>query len=208
MAQVITLEGFRPSARYDSLPWTQAQIQEATSEEGPWTVIDTITLTPVDTDPERPQIRNFTTELASDTAELWYRVVFLDATADESQPTVPLQNIAGTDFTGSAPYATVEELAAILKVSAAVRFDALERVLVAAAGEIDAELDRTVQLSGWQLALAAEVNLERAVEHWQQVQSPFGLLGITDSIPAFVSRDTWERHALKLAPLKASWGIA
>jgi hypothetical protein len=53
------------------------------------------------------------------------------------------------------------------------------------------------------------VNLERATEHWQQMQSPFAVLGLGGDAGAItVARDTWDRHAHKLAPLKAAWGIA
>ena len=49
-----------------------------------------------------------------------------------------------------------------------------------AAGEINSEIDLAADegLAGWQVALAAEVNLERAVEHWRQQESPFGLIGL------------------------------
>jgi len=57
-------------------------------------------------------------------------------------------------------------------------------------------------------ALITEVNLERAVEHWQQAESPFGVIGLGDSVPTVTAKDTWDRHAYKLAPLKRSWGIA
>jgi hypothetical protein len=89
---------------------------------------------------------------------------------------------------------------------------AAERVLSAAAVEIDHEIDRADDadpLTADQLALVEEVNLERAVEHWRQQETPFGLVGFgADTGSAFASKDTWERHAQKLAPLKSQWGIA
>lgn len=209
MAQVITLEGFRPSPRYDELAWTEAQLEEGTTVSGPWTLLETFTLDPVDADPTQPATRNFTTELASDTVGLWYRVTFLDATGDEAQPTYPIQNAA----VGPAPYAGVDELARILKIRtpSADQLTAMRRVLAAAAGEIDSEIDLATDgtLSGWQLALVAEVNLERAVEHWRQQEAPFGLIGLEGfGVAERTARDTWERHAHKLAPLKAQWGLA
>lgn len=92
MAQVITFEDFTPIARYDETPWTLARIEEAASDSGPWTQIDELTLDPVDDDPENPQSRNLTTELASSTADLWYRIIFVDGTGDISAPTDPIQN--------------------------------------------------------------------------------------------------------------------
>jgi hypothetical protein len=57
-------------------------------------------------------------------------------------------------------------------------------------------------------ALVTEVNLERAVEHWQQQESPFGVIGLGESVPTVTAKDTWDRHANKLAPLKRTWGLA
>jgi hypothetical protein len=111
-------------------------------------------------------------------------------------------------------YATVDELARILKIRTPSidQENAMARVLLTATGEIDAEIDRSVDdddLAGWQLALVAEVALERAVEHWRQQESPFGIIGIgADLMPTRSARDTWDRHALKLAPIKTRWGLA
>jgi len=220
MAQVITFAGFTPAPRYDSIPWTEVRIQEsgaayttaAEAEAGVWTVIDTIALSPLDADPAAPDIREFTTELASDTADLWYRIIFLDATGDDTLPTLPIQNIVTAATIAADPYATVSELQRILKIRTPTSLQTAEmqRVLSAAAGEINSEIGRVNSaLSGWEVALAAEVNLERAVEHWQQQDSPFGLLGIgAIAGPTHTATDSWNRHANKLAPLKNSWGLA
>lgn len=209
---VVTLENFQPTPRYDDTPWTEAKIQEAataTALNADWTTIDTIALDPVDVDPEHPASRDFTTENASDTAGLWYRVIFLDGDGDELLPTVPVQNVAA-DTTA---YATVDELARVLKLRTPTdeQTNAMERVLLAAAGEINAEIDLEDDegLPSWGLALAQEVNLERAVEHWRQQESPFGIVGLSGDLGAtYTARDSWDRHALKLAPLKSQWGIA
>lgn len=213
MAQVITFTGYTPSPRYDSLPWTEARIEEGDSEEGPWTQIDVFTLSPVDADPTTPASRSFTTELASDEFDLWYRVVFADASGDLLQPTTPVQNtVSDVVFAQAAAYADSTELARILKIRAPStdQVAAMDRVLLTAAGEINSEIGRVnSDLTGWQLSLATEVNLERAVEHWRQQESPFGLVGLGPELgSAFTSRDSWERHALKLAPLKDEWGLA
>jgi hypothetical protein len=210
MAQVITFENYRPTPRYDSIPWTSVRVYEAATadaEDADWTLIDTITLSPVDADPSDPAARDITTEDASDTDELWYRLVFVDSTGDTLAPTVPVQNVDSP-----AAYATVDELARILKirVPTAEQVEAMERVLLVAAGEIDAEVDLpSGGLSGWQVALAAEVNLERAVEHWRQQETPFGLMVVGVDLPAErTGQNTWDRHAAKLAPLKGQWGFA
>jgi len=88
------------------------------------------------------------------------------------------------------------------------------RVLKTAADEIDSEIG-TADIFGDATpysnppALARQVNLERAVEHWQQEQSPFGILGLGEVAGAtYTAHDSWDRHAHKLAMLKSSWGIA
>lgn len=219
MSQVISFTEYTPAARYDSLAWTEVRIYESDAAydtrtlalAGTWTLIDTITLSPVELDPADPIARSFTTENGSATTGLWYRVVFADADGDVSLPTTPVQNV---DTDPVVPYATVEELARILKIRtpSAEQETAMERVLEVAAGEINAEIDLSDEadpLSGWQLALTAEVNLERAVEHWRQMESPFGLIGLGPEMPAErTARDSWERHAHKLAPLKSQWGVA
>jgi hypothetical protein len=210
MSVVVSFENFTPTPRYDSTPWTEARIQEAATADAAnddWTTIETITLDPVDADPANPASRDFTTENGT-AANLWYRIIFADATGDELLPTVPVQNT-----TPIVAYATVTELARILKIRQPTdeQTDAMERVLLTAAGEINAEIDLDTDegLSSWQLALAQEVNLERAVEHWRQQESPFGLLALGPEMEAArTARDSWERHALKLAPLKSRWGLA
>lgn len=108
MAQVITFAEYRPSPRYDEIPWTEARIEEGLTADGTWTQIDVATIDPVDTDPSQPAARNFTTELASDTLGLWYRLVFADASGDTLQPTTPIQNarvVPATQFATSSEFA-------------------------------------------------------------------------------------------------------
>jgi hypothetical protein len=203
VSQVISFESYTPAPRYDAIPWTEVRIEEGTALAGPWTLIDTIALSPVDANPAQPAARSFTTENATDTDGLWYRLIFADASGDTLGPIFPVQNIVSRPH-----YATVEELALLLRVRVSDRRDALQRVLDGAALEIDQELGRSEPYTS-PPALVVEVNLERAVEHWQQMQSPFGILGLGgDSGPAFVSRDSWDRHAHKLAPLKETFGLA
>jgi len=88
---------------------------------------------------------------------------------------------------------------------------AMEIVLAAAMYEINSECngDGTIDFGTPYPALAVEVNLERAVEHWQSSESPFGIIGLgAESIAVHTARDTWDRHAHKLAPLKTTWGVA
>lgn len=89
---VITFNNLVPIPRDDDVPWTQAQIEEAAANTGPWTVIDTLDLDPVDTDPAHPMVRSLTTAAAAAEPGLWYRIVFLDDTGNQEQPTEPVRN--------------------------------------------------------------------------------------------------------------------
>lgn len=207
MAEVVTFVGYRPPARYDNLPWTNVRIEEAATEDGSYTVLETKPLAPVDADPAHPAARSFTTELGT-AIDYWYRLTFVDGTGDTSQPTTPVQNTAGGTPPLVAAYASTDELFRLLKIRNPTddQTTAAQRALDSAALEIDREIGRTEPYPQ-PPALVVEVNLDRAVEHWQQSEVPFGIwenaLG-----PIVIGRDSWDRHALKLAPLKESWGIA
>ncbi len=208
MPYVVTLEDYRPSPRFDSLPWTQARIEEGTTSSGPWTTLETIAISPVDADPANPAYRNFTTQLGT-APDLWYRVVFLDATGDLGLPTYAVQN----STSGRPIYATTTELARRLSVSETVEHATLRSCLEAAAQEIDSEIG-TADINGLEIpygnppALAHQVNLDRAVEHWTQMKNSFGLLEVGDIGAVYTARDSWDRHAHKLAPLKGKWAMA
>ena len=58
-----------------------------------FTLLETIPILPVDSDPENPAYRNFTTDLGT-ADELWYQIVFVDADMSTGQPTSPIQNVA------------------------------------------------------------------------------------------------------------------
>lgn len=119
-------------------------------------------------------------------------------------------------------YIEPDELSRVLRLRqpSEAQGTALQRVIDTAYGEIGAEIGTawvTAAEATWPWApdvpsaaagaLVAEVNLERAVEHWQQQESPFGVLELGD-VPTVTAKDSWDRHANKLAPMKRSWGIA
>jgi hypothetical protein len=110
-------------------------------------------------------------------------------------------------------YATVAELEELLRLSSptATQTTRMERCLESAATEIDWELGYTSAdpAPSPPPDLVVEVNLERAVEHWRQSSSPFGVIGVgAESEPIVTARNSWYRHQLKLAPLKVHQGIA
>lgn len=206
MTQVVTLDGYTPPPRFDDNAWTAALVQHSATETGSYVLVESFTLDPVDTDPTNPLTRSFTTELGL--PDYWYRIVWEDSDGDQSDPTSPVQNTSGNVPEPVTAYATADELASILKVNATTQAAALERVLASASGEINKEIGRD-DLAGWELSLAEEVCLERAVEHWEQSKAPFGIVGLGSATGGFLTaRDSWERHANKLAPLKRTWGLA
>ena len=110
-------------------------------------------------------------------------------------------------------YADTTELARILKIRTPSdeQEAALDRVLEAAAGEIDSELDLAATSSltqAWQIALLEQVNLERAAELWKLQEVQFGVVLGSEFGATHIARNTWDKHAYVLAPLKDQWGIA
>lgn len=116
----------------------------------------------------------------------------------------------GVRAAGSASYATVEELAAALRIRVtAENTEMLEACLDAAAVEIDHAIDRTdpiVDSAEW--ALANRVNVLRGVEWFKSNDAAFGVIGFDDTGSMRAPRDSFARHALTLVPLKEQWGIA
>jgi hypothetical protein len=208
MATVVSFQDYTPVERFDAIPWTTVSIEESDEVDGDYTVIDTIALVP-DPDPANPAPRDFTTILGTG-EDLWYRVRFYDANGDHSEYTDPIQNVS--EDLEATPYAGTAELARVLKLRAPTvdQLAAMERVLETAAYEIDAEIGRTGAFGTPYPPMVVQVNLERAVEHWSQQESAFGIIGLggAEGFTVRAARDTWDRHAHKLAPLKDSWGIA
>ena len=111
-------------------------------------------------------------------------------------------------------YADTDELARVLKIRtpSADQTTALQNVLDDASLEIDDELDRATDaatLTSAQLSLIKDVCIARAVELWQQNEAAFGVVGLGAELGAtVVTRNTWERHAIRLSRIKDQWGLA
>ncbi len=214
MSQTVSFVEYTPPARYDTLPWTDVKIEESDtatiSDATVWTLIDTITLSPVDTDPALPAARNLTTSNASDTPLLWYRLIWVDAALTTSAPTVPVQNLPLVQS-----YASTTELFRVLKIRAATaaQVAAAQTDLDTATLEIDHELDRPATadpLTHAQLQLVHDVCVDRAADLWRHRESAAGLLGIPDETIASPQpmRYAFTRYAQRLTPLKKQWGLA
>ncbi len=99
MSYVVPFKRFRPGSRDDGIPFTSVEIWEAATEDGDYGLIDTLVLDPVDSDPENPAYRDFTTDEAL-LADGWYMVVFVDddGNRQESSP-IRQTNIEGIYYT-------------------------------------------------------------------------------------------------------------
>lgn len=120
---------------------------------------------------------------------------------------------------GDAPtgdtYATADELARILKIRtpSTEQTAALERVLLAATGEINDEIDSEddpPDLTAAHLALVQQVCLDRAADLWRHTETIPGVVGLLgdESAPSLPGRYSWERYAARLATTKERWGLA
>src|SRR3954466_11164853 len=94
MGIAVSFVGYTPPARFDATPWTDARIEEAATETGTYTLIDTLSLGTPDPEPANPAPGSFTTDNGT-AAHQWFRVVFVDAGLTTSEPTAPIQNTTG-----------------------------------------------------------------------------------------------------------------
>lgn len=92
---IVSFNDYEVTARFDGTAWTQAEIQESATQNGPWNTIDTIDL-PAEPNPADPQPKSFTTENAT-LDEGWYLVTFLDDAGNRLK-TDPVQNGAPDAF--------------------------------------------------------------------------------------------------------------
>ena len=108
-------------------------------------------------------------------------------------------------------YATVDELAAALRVQVTVKnSDLLQSCLDAAALEIDHAVDL---VGGGPLpdpapALATQVNVARGVEWFKAADATFGGVGFADTGILKVPADSFARHARTLIPLRQQFGVS
>ncbi len=208
MTTVLSFPPYTPPARNDGEPWTDALIQQADTSDGSYALIDTFVLTPVDSDPTKPQSRDVITYLADDDPGKWYRIVWADALAHNSLPTVPLQ-VIGANVT---PFTTATELFRVLRVRTPSQdqTDAANRLILVAAQEIMDEIDLSaLELSAGDIAVCESVNLDRAADLWRHTESAPGVLGVVDEFASSTpGRYSWSRYAARLSVVKDKWGIA
>jgi hypothetical protein len=81
--RLIVFENYRPARRYPPVltPWTKVRVDQApdvAGAPGVFATIETITFATPDPDPTKPQLRSFSSALAT-LDHGWWRAVFLDA---------------------------------------------------------------------------------------------------------------------------------
>lgn len=107
------------------------------------------------------------------------------------------------------PDATTAELFRRLKLRAPIaeQTAAAERMLDVADGEVTSKMGRLDPLLDWEVELATEATIARAVELWQEGEVPFGMVGLDNPTgPAYLPRKS--RALAKLLPAQQSWGVA
>lgn len=136
MSYARTFEGYAPPKRYDGLPFTSVQIRESATEAGTYTTIETIALSPVDSNPAAPATRNFTTDSAT-LIDGWYIIRWVDA-ATSTFDSDPVRYLTSTG--SSAETAAREKIARMVEATSepALTEDDLDD-LVDAAARADAD---------------------------------------------------------------------
>lgn len=144
-----------------------------------------------------------------------YTLLFDDGSTDPGHTAtddLEITSSTGEPFEGDT-YADATELARVLEIRtpSEAQIAAMERVLAAATYEIDQEIDRDDDdpVAGQEVFLAQQVCIQRAAELWSLQEVPLGVTGIGSEMGAsHLARNTWEKYAFTLAPLKGKWGIA
>lgn len=113
---LVNLTDITPPERFDGVPFNRVQISEAPVSGGPYVVIDTLTLSPLDSDPTEPTPRSVTT-LKAQINDGWYVYTWLDATGGVSDPSLGWQN---TSNQGSSLKPSVTELGELMRARTVV----------------------------------------------------------------------------------------
>jgi hypothetical protein len=98
---VVSFTDYTPVPRFDDIPWSIVMIEESEAEIGPWTLIDTQNLSPLDPDPSDPMPRSFTTDQAT-LDHGWYQISFGDS-LNNVMIMVPIYNGVPIEWTPTLP---------------------------------------------------------------------------------------------------------
>ena len=159
MSYVVTITDSYPPSREDEA-WTHARLEESTTRSGPFNPIETFTLDPIDTDPENPRAREFTSELAAFPAA-WYRLVWLDQSGDAAEA-LPV-------FAGNAIRPAVSEVAALMPDRTTVDGGEEARTFNGdtspTAAEVEGLIDMVLDSVDPRVPDGASAEVERAARH-------------------------------------------
>jgi hypothetical protein len=161
MAYSVTFFDYTPAARAAGSPWTHVRFEEAgDSRRGPWAVIATQALTPLDPDPTDPLPRTLTTDQAT-LYPGWFRVVWIDASGGE-EPTEP-------EYAGSAVRPKVQEIANLMPDRTTVDGGTEARAFTTAtsptAEEVESLIDMVLDSVDPRVPDGASAEVERAARH-------------------------------------------
>jgi hypothetical protein len=188
---VVSFRAFTPIPRYDGTPWHHVTIQESANQDGPWTLIDTINIIPLDADPSQPAPRSFTTDNAT-LEEGWYKITFFDSTGNDSLPVTPILNAPEETL----PYQpTVEDVANLIiartkdnlgselgtfTVNTRPTFESVNNIIDQAADDVTTALDTDIPVEAYDyvkqaIALRAAMIIERSyfAEQINSNRSPY-----------------------------------
>ena len=95
---VVRLRGYEPPP-HDEI-WTAGIVERSTTTEGPWEVALTVDpLSPADTDPANPIVRDFELMDEPEGVDYWYRVFFEDNDGDRTEYSTPVSNTTNITYT-------------------------------------------------------------------------------------------------------------
>jgi len=163
----VTFIDYTPSERGEGDgPWTHVRFEQAgESRRGPWTELETVPLSPTDTDPTEPQTRTLTTDTAT-VYPGWFRLVWIAGAGE--QPTEP-------EYAGSAVRPKVQEVANLMPDRTTVPGGEEARTFNAqtspTAEEVDALIDMTLDSVDPRVPAAADPEVERAARHVVTLQT-------------------------------------
>lgn len=167
MGYVVPFKRYRPGSRDDGIPFIGVRIKESETEDGVYVLIDTVLFDEVDSDPEDPQLRSFTSTegTISVSEDPWYIVTFFDADGNE-QDTDPVQPGA---ITQGLYYADPDDVRVWLGLTSAQLSDAvLERPIILAQYDIDAACGGWSVYEDTGLKFASD-DTDDVLEDWQLI---------------------------------------
>jgi hypothetical protein len=158
MSYVVDIIGSYPPVSPDA--WTRARLEESTTRNGTFALIDTFALDPVDADPEQPQARAFHSTKATLPAG-WYRLAWQNEAGDSS--------VSEPVFAGSGIRPAVGEVAALMPdrttVDGGSEARTFNTLTSPTATEVEGLIDMVLDSVDPRVPDGASAEVERAARH-------------------------------------------